>query len=248
RERQFGAFDSVDGFASGKEFADYLKKAVSTQYYGTAGRAFVEKLTTDSRFSQINQAWTNYSAQFISKLSISKTSEEVFRVADKCAMVAFAGEMATSYDLTGWEEGDATDAAQELFLEWLSARGGTGGADAETIIRQVRLFIELHGDARFRRVGDAAPVNEDGIAADTRTIYNRAGLFDGETYFFSRQVFQDEVCKGFDATQAARALNQAGFLAVNIGLQYEKRDPDSRNDKARFYAVSRTILEAVCKV
>src|SRR5262245_4054624 len=244
RDRQFGAFDSVNGFASGKEFADHLKKAVSTQYYGTAGRAFVEKLTADPKFSQINQEWTNFRAEFISKLAISKASGEVSRVADKFAMVGFAGEMATRYDLTAWKKDDATDAAQELFLEWLSARGGTGGADAENVIRQVRLFIELHGDARFRRIGDAAPVNEEGVAADTRTIYNRAGLFDGETYFFSRQVFQDEVCKGFDATQAAKALKQAGFLEVSIRLQYEKRDPDSRNDKARFYAVSKAILES----
>jgi len=232
--RQFGAFDNLHGFADGQKFADHLKLAAG-QFYGVAGREFVRRLTAeDSDFSQTQKAFRIYQDQFIARLSIGSASSEVTRAAAKFALVAFAGEMATAYRLTGWEEGDAEGAAAELFGEWLSARGSSGAADDEAIIRQVRLFIEQHGESRFRRLD----------ADDARTIVNRAGYFDGADaiYYFSREVFQTEVCRGFDPVQAAKALERRKLLTTNHGLQFKRRDPDT-GKVAPFYAVSGAILE-----
>ncbi|MGH9755486.1 MAG: DUF927 domain-containing protein [Blastocatellia bacterium] len=230
--REFGVFDDLHGFASGQAFANHLKVAAG-QFYGVAGREFVRNLTADDpNLSQFQKAFERFQNQFVSKLAINTASSEVSRAAAKFALAAFAGEMATAYKLTNWEEGDAEAAARELSGEWLSARGSTDGADDEAIIRQVRLFAEQHGESRFRRLD----------RADDRTINNRAGYYDGETYYFSREVFQTEVCRGFDPKQCAKALEQRKLLTANHGLQLKRHDPDTGKTIA-FYAVSSAILE-----
>ena len=70
----------------------------------------------------------------------------------------------------------------------------------------------------------------------------RAGFFDGETYFFSREVFKTEVCRGFDPVHAATALKRRKYLETNHGLQFKRRDPDSGRT-VPFYAVSSVIFE-----
>lgn len=232
-DRQFGAFDDLHDFASGQAFANHLKSAAG-RFYGVAGREFVRKLTADypAGFGDPQKAFDIFQDQFIAKLSIETASSEVGRAAAKFAVVAFAGEMATAYGVTGWEEGEAESAAAELFGEWLLARGSSAGADDEAIIRQVRLFIEQHGESRFRRLD----------ISDDRMIINRAGYCDSDTYYFSREVFRTEVCKGFDWTQAAKALERRKFLVTNHGLQFKRRDPDS-GKTIPFYAVLSAILE-----
>jgi putative DNA primase/helicase len=233
-DRQHGVFDDLHGFASGQAFANHLKAAAG-QYYGVGGREFVRKLTADDpNFGQFQKAFERFQSQFVAKLAITTASSEVSRAAAKFALVAFAGEIATGYGLTSWEDGDAEGAARELFSEWLSARGSSDGADDEAIVRQVRLFIEQHGESRFRRLD----------TDDPRTVTNRAGYFDGADaiYYFSREVFQTEVCKGFDPTQAARALERRKLLTTNHGFQFKRRDPDT-GKMTPFYAVSGAILE-----
>ncbi|MGH9935384.1 MAG: DUF927 domain-containing protein, partial [Blastocatellia bacterium] len=161
-ERQYGAFDDLHTFADGKRFAEHLKLAAA-RHYGVAGREFVRKLAADDPdFSQFQEMFEGFQAQFIAKLSIDGASSEVGRAAAKFALAAFAGEVATTYALTGWEEGEAEDAAVEMFKAWLSARGSKDGADDEAIIRQVRLFVEQYGESRFRRLD----------ATDERTVIN----------------------------------------------------------------------------
>ncbi|MGH9935622.1 MAG: DUF927 domain-containing protein, partial [Blastocatellia bacterium] len=232
-ERQFGAFDDLHTFPDGQRFADHLKTAAG-RYYGVAGREFVRKLAADysAGFGDMQKAFIIFQGQFIKKLSIDGASSEVGRAAAKFALAAFGGEMATAYGLTGWEEGDAEAAAVELFKAWLSARGSKDGADDEAIIRQVRLFIEQHGESRFRRLD----------IADERTVINRAGYFDGDTYYFFREVFRAEACQGFEVAHAAKALKSRGLLITNKDNRYNRRDPDT-GKVAAFYAVSASILE-----
>src|SRR5262249_18773722 len=152
-ERQFGAFDDLHTFPDGQKFADHLKLAAG-RYYGVAGREFVRKLAADcpAGFGDLQKAFSNFKDRFITKLSIKGASSEVGRAAAKFALAAFGGEMATAYGLTGWKADEAEAAAVELFKAWLSARGSSDGADDEAIVRQVRLFVEQHGESRFRRL------------------------------------------------------------------------------------------------
>ncbi|MGH9936054.1 MAG: hypothetical protein ACREAM_07400, partial [Blastocatellia bacterium] len=73
-------------------------------------------------------------------------------------------------------------------------------------------------------------------------VINRAGYFDGENYYFFREVFRAEACKGFDVAQAAKVLKARGFLVANKDNRYNRRDPDT-GKVAAFYAVAATIME-----
>ena len=72
------------------------------------------------------------------------------RVGRRFALVAVAGEMATAAGMTGWPEGTATDAARRCFNAWIEARpGGIRLTEDAQMLRQIRGWFGLHGEARF---------------------------------------------------------------------------------------------------
>ena len=69
-------------------------------------------------------------------------------------MVAAAGTLATELGITSWPQEDAMWAAKKCFEAWLQNRGGISAQEGQEILRQVKHFFELHGDARFSVIGD----------------------------------------------------------------------------------------------
>lgn len=78
-----------------------------------------------------------------------KASGQVARVAARFALVGVAGELATEAGLTGWEPGESEQATKACFEAWLLARGGAGNGEVTAMLRQVRGFLEAHGEGRF---------------------------------------------------------------------------------------------------
>jgi putative DNA primase/helicase len=76
-------------------------------------------------------------------------SGEVSRAIHRFALVGAAGEIATALLITGWNKGEAFDAAKKCFGAWLAHRGGSAAGDVSNGINQVRHFLELHGASRF---------------------------------------------------------------------------------------------------
>ena len=132
------------------------------------------------------------------------------RVARRFALVASAGELASYYGLTGWQHGEATNAARKCFVAWLDSFGGTGNREERAMLDQVRAFFEAHGASRFASLDTQFP------NVDQRTI-NRAGFVrttaDGVREFMVLpEAFKREVCAGFDAKAVTAALIQAGWI------------------------------------
>jgi hypothetical protein len=88
----------------------------------------------------------------------------VYRAAQRLGLIAFAGELACRFEIAPWQKGEATAAAEFALAQWLAARGGSGAAETLSAIRQVRLFIEKHGVARFQPIDNTATM-----------VMNRAG-------------------------------------------------------------------------
>jgi putative DNA primase/helicase len=90
-------------------------------------------------------------------------------VGARFALVGAAGEIATAAGLTGWPAGESERAARACFQSWLAARGGNGNGEIVAMLRQVRRFLELHGEGRFsmwhRGSDDHAPktLNRAGV-------------------------------------------------------------------------------------
>jgi uncharacterized protein (DUF927 family) len=148
-----GLFEQVHGYGTGQAFADHLK-ACTRQHYGHAGRAFVTMLAQDpeEHKAQLRECMT----AFVKREVSADASGQVARVAQRFALIAAAGELATAGGLTGWPEGEAFAAAQRCFRDWLAQRGSAGNADEARALAQVHLYFENYGKSRFEpwREGD----------------------------------------------------------------------------------------------
>ncbi|TAM37736.1 MAG: DUF927 domain-containing protein, partial [Burkholderiaceae bacterium] len=224
-----GLFECIPDGVIPAAFSDRLKNAAAT-HYGHALPAFLHVLTQDPGTAR------NVLRQLRDSLADTITPKDaggqVRRVAQRFALVAAAGELATVHKLTGWTTGEAEAAAKTCFAAWLDARGTVGSSDTAAMLAQVRAFLEANGEARF------TPWDADEHAP--RTI-NRAGYrkgsADGLTYYVEREAFKREVCKGFDPQAVARALKSAGALQSDKdGTTYKTRLPDGRS--VRVYVIT----------
>lgn len=228
-----GLFDVVpDGIAPGL-FADNLKTAAA-KYHGTALPAFLQALTANPQENR--DVLQQLRASIASKLTAADAPGQVRRVADRFALIAAAGELATALNLTGWNTSEAEQAAVACFRAWIQARGTEGNAEPAMMLAQVRAFLERNGDARFTswHAGDMAPrtANRAGFRKDS------ADGQEGPTYYIEGEAFRREVCKGFDHRAVAAVLADAGALVRGgDGRDTQKvRLPDGRN--TRVYVIT----------
>lgn len=160
---QYGAFDNLHGQNDGRGFSDTVKEKAST-FYGAAGRAYLEKLTHDH---DTLEQLTRHLDTALNKLTTQfpSLSPQELRTARAFALVAVAGELATNYGITGWNEGAAFESALTCFEQWRGYRGN-GDTEGLQIIESVTTYIEKYGDARFTSTTD-----------DTRLHGERSGYW-----------------------------------------------------------------------
>ena len=231
----FGVFDSVPDGATAGAFADRLTVAAG-KYYGTALPAFLQLLVADP--GKARGMLRRMRDELARELADDHADGQVRRVADRFALIAAAGELATVFGMTGWATGEAVNAICKCFAAWLARRGTKGNAEPAAMIAQVRAFLEAHGESRF------TPWHTDAHAP--RTI-NRAGYRKdtdvGPEYYIETEAFRREVAQGFDPAQVARALNIAGALLTETGggATRKERLPDKRH--VRVYRILPALWE-----
>jgi len=202
--RQYGLFDDLKGLGSGAALSEAIKKAAQ-QSYGHAGRQFLERLTRSDRnlLERLNRI------KALPNFSTGNSGQEK-RAANRFALVALAGELATEYGITGWGEGDALFAAASCLASWLGTRGLSGNSEVIQILEQLRDFIERHGSARFESLdrSDSAVVVRD-----------RAGwteINDNDSIYYFSSAGLNEATKGFDFNRALECLATKGILSKNV--------------------------------
>lgn len=218
--RAFGAFDTLHGMASGAALSDAIKRGAAS-HYGHAGRAFLEKLTRDERdfcayLEQVKQQ---------PELAAEHGEGQDKRAAARFALIGMAGELATEYGVTGWQAGEAIQAAAEGFRLWQSARG-RGNDERRQIMERVSAFIERHGDGRF---SDADNKVETSVR-DRAGWWRDAG---GERcYLFTAEAMREAV-KGFEFTRALDVMQEAGALPA----------PGADGKRAKPYRINRRVVK-----
>jgi putative DNA primase/helicase len=200
-QRRHGAWDCLHGHASGAALSDVLKRAAAT-HYGHAGRAFLEHLTRD------NGSFTGALDELkrLPEFEVANDDGQVKRAAARFALLALAGERATTYGLTGWPEGEAIRAAAVAFSSWRTLRGlRKGNLERDQAADLLREFIERHGDSRFSDVD----------AGNTVQVRDRAGWWkkssDRRVYLFTSAGMR-EALKGLDFHRALDALQDIGAI------------------------------------
>jgi uncharacterized protein (DUF927 family) len=226
-----GIYEALHGEASPKALSQRLAHAVK-KYHGTALPAFLAELVKRDP-DEVRETLMKARKMFAERYLTHEAGNQVLRVADRCALVGAAGELATRWGITGWPAGAAMKQAGTCFEAWLHHRGGEGNQEEKAMLTQVRGFLEMHGEGRFsdwRR----------SVAKDTHAnrVMNRAGwrrmlekesgsvvempepggyLGDGVVteYLILPQVFRAECCKGFNPRTVAKLLAARGYLKAD---------------------------------
>lgn len=199
-----GAFETLNGCASPAALSLALKDA-ATRQHGAAGVAWLRAIVSDR--DKLADLITGGVRQFVAENAPAGAAGQVLRVAQRFGLVAVAGELATHYGVTGWPEGEATQAASRCFAAWLDSFGGTGNREDRVLLAQVRSFFETHGASRFEDVG----------ATVDQRIINRAGFYrtgpgGAREFLVLPEAFKRDVCAGFDLKAATRCLLANGWI------------------------------------
>ena len=224
---QGSIFDRYSG-AEGAAMSDRLKQA-TRRYYGTAGVTFIEWLqpqldtirdTIRADIERLAKEWTPVGAH-----------GQVARVVQRFALVAVAGELATRAGVTGWKQGEAEVAAFMCFEDWLNERGGAGNSEETKALAQVRAWFEAHQNSRFewwhRVMDDHSPktsnmagykrlVDSEGKPAKTYKKEDGEWVENSDNcymnWYVMREVFEQEICKGYNHKTVARLLLERGII------------------------------------
>lgn len=202
-----GLFENLHGRADGHTLSRELCDAPA-RYFGTAGPAFIEKIIAHRH--ELSETVARLRSEFMQETLPKDAGGQARRGAARFALAAVAGELATSWGLTGWPVREAERAARRCFADWLSGRGGAGNLERTLLMRQVRQFFELHGESRF------SPWDRATDSHAPRTS-NRAGFLKADdtgtlVYYVMLEIFRTELCKGFDYREAEKILIARGWL------------------------------------
>lgn len=195
-DRKYGVFDTLHGRQSGEELHLDLTRAVQEQH-GIAGPAFVRRLMEEPA-EQIRERFR------ICRRAFEAPNSQAARVADRFALIATAGELATSYGVTPWQPGEALGVMRDLYSDWLE-RLGSGEAEDRRVLRQIRDFIDRHG-SRFSDLGDGRDVSSRAGYIQRREekilfLFNRSGL--------------SEACPGLGTDRVVRILAESAVIAAH---------------------------------
>lgn len=214
--------------ATADAFSRRLREAAG-KYYGTPCRAYLTALADlvardrDGLLGFIKE----HTAAFINSTVPKEATGQVRSVAGRFALISAAGELATRFEVTGWEVGVARQAAGLCFAAWREGRGTMGAKEDELAIEAVRTFIEAHGNARFQSLEATERPDLDPGAkpTDPKTI-QRAGWKQWNAndecwdYLVTPGVWKKEVVAG--RRGAAKALVDRGYLLPDSGGKHAR--------------------------
>jgi putative DNA primase/helicase len=258
-----GGFEVLHGHDGPGALAEAVTRAAAT-YYGTAGRTWLEWLckhhaTVCGRLPALIE---KHRADMVPEAAAA----QVRRAGTRFALVAAAGELATEAGITGWAKGEAAQGVRKCFNAWLATRGHLDNGEDAAMLHQVRQFLELHSEGRFtwwhraaddhnpktlNRAGFRRLIGDDGkpVKSDAdhhREYGERINASDGERahidFIVLREVFQREVCRGYNPDEVARLLQRRGHLVHEPGrLKDRQRLPGM--GKAACYHVKPSIFD-----
>jgi len=253
----FGMFENLHSYANGATFSKAITDAAG-KHYGTASLPYLEKLIehADKLPDWIKKTQRDFAHAHVEE----SAGGQVHRAALRFALIGSAGELASKWQITGWQPGEAMAAAAACFKAWLAQRGGVGNLEELNMLAQVRRFFEAHGEARF--------TDWDRPASDTgshppRTIqragyrkhapaYDDAGkavyLDNGDRathteYYVFPETFKQEVCAGFDYRTVCRLLVRHNVLMPDgKGFTRKERLPGGEGT-AHVFRITHKVME-----
>lgn len=249
----YGIFETVHEFEAGEAAATHIERA-GAKCYGTAGRAWLESLVSDTEglAKTLREQIQRVQAAMVPE----SASGQVWDAGRFFALLAVAGEMATARGITGWPEGEARQGVRRCFEAWLATRpAGLGRTEDVQILRQVREHFGTYGEMNYKRWGmvdgnhaPAVPM----MAGWRRPVYadelNSAGQMVqvevGRTWYVLADKFRSVVCKGLPVARCLEVLASRGLLICepNGRKLHRAKPPGETKTGADVYRISSAIL------
>lgn len=235
-----GIFENLHGAPDAAAFAQSIRTAAG-QCYGTAARAFLRAIVPD--LDRIRLELAGLRKDFTVAALPPGADGQVRRVADRFALVAAAGDLASALGVTGWPVGTAREAALRCFADWLAERGGAGSSEDADARRRLSDALETYGQSRFQKWHK----NSDRAVVTPRWGFVRTEGDDGaqmETYqvFILPSALKD-ILRGLDFKAVV-----SGLLGNGIVPQGPDRKPNkvfhipNAGSKERLYQIDRAAL------
>lgn len=212
-------------------------KDAAARSHGAVGLAWLRHVVQDR--ARLADFIADGIKQFVAEVVPAGATGQIERVARRFALVAVAGELATHYGLTGWQQGEAERGAKSCFAAWLESFGGIGNREERAMLAQVRAFFEAHGSSRF----------EDLSATADQRVINRAGFYrtgmsGAREFLVLPEAFKRDVCAGFDHKAAAKVLVAQGWIAAGgDGRPDQKPRLPGMGTSTRVYVFTSKVLE-----
>jgi len=208
-----GLFENLHECGHGAEFAKALDQA-TRKHYGCAWLAFIKRLVEEDPATitaTLHQAQKTFERHYLS----DDASGQARRVSGRFALIGAAGEIATDWQITGWEAGEAMKAAGACFSAWLSNRGGEGNQEERTMLAKVREFLRRYGESAFTDIDRPSMKDTHAPVRSDRAGWRRHDDTEDEVhYFISIEAFRSRVCTGYDAGAVGRILVARGFVEI----------------------------------
>ncbi|MDG2790559.1 DUF927 domain-containing protein [Vibrio parahaemolyticus] len=227
---QMGVFNQSHGM-NAADLADHLKQQ-SRQHYGSLSLDWLRYLTQHG--AQVRPVFQNVRQRFLASLP-TEADGQVRRVAEKFALLASAGLLAIQAKVLDWPTQSVEAACLSQLNQWILARGGVAANEDQQAIRQVRSFIEQHGESRFTP-------KQTGYSSQVR---QRAGWIDTsgpQTLYLFYPTGWREATEGLSPDRAAKALMAAGYL-IPDGNRPQRKVSLPDNTRPRMYCVKGSILD-----
>jgi len=241
-----GIFENIHCADSPDVFAQQIRLA-ALRFYGTPLRAWLRWLVSNR--AAIERALKSFQSDFLKQHVPQNASGEVYRAAQRFAVIAAAGELATEAGITGWLPGDGTNAAVRCLQAWIARRGTAGPAETAAMISQVRRFLEAHGSSRFQVIRHPSSAGRDDNPDEAQVVRDRAGFRrrnpdnDETEYLILQETFKTEVCSGHDYRQVRKVLKERGhLLREDTHWTVKPRQLPEMPKGARIYCIRETIL------
>lgn len=230
--RRYSSFDELHGFPKPRAFAEHLNDLLP-QYCGTAGEAFVHHLLKNNEGVENARKYFDRAMQWM-LADVPECSSLESRAARRFAIIAAAGELATSYGITGWPKNAAFYAVKEIFQDWLERREDTD----QTKFTQDDLRVAIHQLVEFEQTMASQIWIKDGPAVPTPV-----GFRDDDLLYLPTTTWEG-LRKGGDVQELARALKREGVLKAGDGKNLQCKFPRAFGmGAARAYAFKRVELQ-----
>uniref|UniRef100_UPI0011173871 DUF927 domain-containing protein n=1 Tax=Zoogloea sp. LCSB751 TaxID=1965277 RepID=UPI0011173871 len=245
-EAGFGCWETLHGQPDGARFSEHLQQQAK-EHYGSAYPEFIRRVL-DHR-SAMPAEFEQLRISFEKRALSDKAGSQAIRAATRFAAVAYAGEKATEWGLTGWPQGEAINAAGRLFRDWLHVFGGEENREPRKMVEQVQAWIQAHAGGRledWRRpsvVDSHAPrtMNRAGWkrpTAESSALHEKDHVFE---YLIYPTVFKQEICTGFDPCQVVKELLKRGLLAHGDGKNIPVKVREPGAGYSRLYLLTPAI-------